>query len=150
MEEVLKRQDMAKALFAEYKTDTFPMLRSFGNEKEQEAYDSEARFAIEKIATMEALLASNLAFDRMDEEMKQQVLAEALKKVEQRQSGRFQCGYKSADGEILLSEFPSGFFAYILEQEERSGSKWYRYLAETGETELVEKLEGLSVHQCWP
>ena len=150
MEEVLKRPDMAQALFAEYKTDTFPIIRSFGNEKEQEAYDSKARFAIEKIATMEALLASNLAFDQMDEAMKQEVLAEALKKVEQRQSGRFQCGYKSADGEIILSEFPSGFFAYILEQEERSGSKWYRYLAETGETELVEKLEGLSVHQCWP
>ena len=150
MEEVLKRQDMAKALFAEYKTDTFPMLRSLGNEKEQEAYDSKAWFAIEKIATMEALLASNLAFDQMDEAMKQEVLAEALKKVEQRQSGRFQCGYKSANGEIHLSEFPSGFFAYILEQEERSGSKWYWYLVETGETELVEKLDGLSVHQCWP
>lgn len=151
MEEVLKRPDMAEALLAEYKEDGFPIIRTFGDKKEQEAYDEETWFYIEKIATEEILLASNYAFDRMDEAMKQEVLAEALKKVELRQSGRFQCGYKDADGEISLSEFPSGFFAYILEQEEYgAGSKWYKYLVESGETELVEKLDSLGSRQCWP
>ncbi len=146
-DELIDRPDLAEVVLREYCSDSFLPKAQLGDAGKQKLYDEKCYAQVDKIVLEEVLLASNRAFDQMDEEMKQATLEEALKKVEQRQSGSFRW---SASGSASFAEFPSGFFAYILEQQEAAGSKWYRYLVETGETELVQKLDNLDVRDCWP
>ena len=146
-DELIDRPDLAEVVLREYSSDSFFPMAQLGDAGKQKLYDEKCDAQVDKIVLEEVLLASNRAFDQMDEDMKQATLEEALKKVEQRQSGRYSW---NASGSTSFAEFPSGFFAYILEQQEAAGSKWYRYLVETGEAELVQKLDNLDVRDCWP
>lgn len=63
---------------------------------------NEARDALNQVVFEEILLASNLAFSQMDENMKRQVIDEVMKKLGDAQSGKY-----------WTQSITSGFFAYI-------------------------------------
>ncbi len=143
-EELVKRDDLAKVVLEEFNEDTFMIKKDLPHKdwEEQEAYDAECLTIEKKIALEEVLLATNIAFDQMDEEMKQATLKEAYEKVELRLSGRFACGNP-------IATYPSGFFGYIRATKD-SGSKWYAYLVEHGEEEVLVLMEDEFVHKFKP
>lgn len=149
-EELISRESLAEDVLKAYQKDNFLIKSSFGDAAKQKAYDEQCYDQFNKIGLEEIILATNLAFDQMDDEMRKATIEEALNKVEERLSGKFKCSYGLANGEDGFGEMPSGFFAYIVEMEESTGSKWYRFMQENGYDELVEKLDGLNVRDCWP
>lgn len=119
--ELLQRSDMAKAVFEDYCTRNYVQ----GSETSREAQD-----ALNQVIFEEILLASNLAFSQMDENMKRQVLDEVMKKLGDAQSGKYWTHHKKS----------SGFFAFIAEEYAAGGSLWYDYISDNCPKEIKQYL----------
>lgn len=89
----------------------------------------ETREALNQVVFEEILLASNLAFSQMDENMKRRVIDEVMKKLGDVQSGKY-----------WTQSITSGFFAYIAEEQEAEGSMWYDYISKNCSEEVKQYL----------
>ena len=114
--ELLQRSDMAKAVLEDYCTRNYVQ----GSETSREARDS-----LNQVVFEEILLASNLAFSQMDENMKRQVIEEVMKKLGDVQSGKY-----------WTQSIKSGFFAFIAEEYAAGGSLWYDYISDNCPEEI--------------
>ncbi len=133
MQEFWSREDMAEVTLEAYKEETFMPICYFGDEKEQRPYQKRCREREEAIVTGEIFLATDMAFEQMDDAMRQETLEAVEEKAKLREDGRFACIPESC-----------GFWAYISDSVVYgSGSKWYEYIKETQpeNTELIESLE---------
>jgi hypothetical protein len=138
-EELVGRLDLAEVVLDTYIEDEFMTVCSFDDTEQQTAYNKECYIRENGIVLEEVLLAGNEVFDQMDDEMRQQTLDAVREKMELRQSGKFLCHDSS-----------SGFFAYIIELHDTTGSRWYDYIAETlQDNELIEQLDDLGVYHYW-
>lgn len=118
--ELLQRSDMAKAVLDDYCTRNYVL----GTETSKPARD-----ALNQVAFEEILLASNLAFSQMDENMKRQVIDEVMTKLGDAKSGKY-----------WTQSITSGFFAYIAEEQEAEGSLWYDYISKNCSKEVKQYL----------
>lgn len=118
--ELLQRSDMAKAVLKDYCTRNYVS----GTETSRLARD-----ALNQVVFDEILLASNLAFSQMDENMKRQVIYEVMKKLGDAESGKY-----------WTEGITSGFFAYIAEEQEAEGSLWYDYISKNCSKEVKQYL----------
>ena len=118
--ELLQRSDMAKAVLDDYCTRNYVL----GTETSKPARD-----ALNQVAFDEILLASNLAFSQLDENMKRQVIDEVMKKLVDAESGKY-----------WTQSITSGFFAYIAEEQEAEGSLWYDYISKNCSKEAKQYL----------
>ena len=118
--ELLQRSDMAKAVLEDYCTRNYVP----GSETSKPARD-----ALNQVVFDEILLASNLAFSQMDENMKRQVIDEVMKKLGDAESGKY-----------WTQRIESGFFAYIAEEQEAEGSLWYDYISKNCSKEVKQYL----------
>lgn len=107
--ELMARSDMVVLLYEDYCSRSYL----------EGGASREGRWAADKLQFDEIILASNYAFAQMDDEMKENVLKEALRKQKQVESGTY-----------YTVGHTSGFFAYIAEEERKEGSNWYQYICD--------------------
>lgn len=124
------REDMVEAVLAEYAAAGF-----YRNNSETEQYKKEAFRQENGLVTLEMILATDEAFDKMNGQQ-DEVVAAVKQKMEQRASGLY---YAETQAD--------GFFAYIREHRYLE-SKWYDFLLE--EYADDEKVMDYLEHACYP
>ena len=124
------REDMVEAVLAEYAAAGF-----YRNTSETEQYKKEAFRQENGLVTLEMILATDEAFDKMNGQQ-DEVVAAVKQKMEQRASGLY-----------YAEKQTDGFFSYIREHRYLE-NKWYDYLLEeyAKDEEVMAYLE----HACYP
>lgn len=99
----------------------------------ERAYDESKDTALHYSSVLrfeEILLASDYAYDKMDDKTRNEVLKAVTDKI------------NNTDYEVYYGcKCESGFFAYIYEQGENGGSKWKFYIEENGTDDAKKFLE---------
>lgn len=115
--ECLRREDLAETTLASYKLDQFMPRMNTGGKKNAD-YNVACRRQESAIILEEIILATDLAFDQMDDAMRRETLEAVEEKRQLREKGTFEC-----------SASKGGFYTYIGEMLHFGhGSKWYDYI----------------------
>lgn len=115
--ECLCREDLAETVLACYQSDMF-MVKVNSDGEDASEQMSEGLRQESAILLQEVILATDLAFDQMDDTMRMETIEAVEIKRRMRKQGIFECSSSS-----------DGFYGYIGEMMYRGyGSKWYDYI----------------------
>lgn len=115
--ECLRREDLAETVLAAYKSDQFMPRMDTGGKKNAD-YNVACRRQESAIILEEIILATDWAFDQMDDAMRRETLEAVEEKRRLREKGTFEC-----------SASQGGFYTYIGEMLTFDhSSKWYDYI----------------------
>lgn len=140
-DELLTRLDLAEILLSTYIEDEFMPENTFDNNNKQMAYNDECSTRENGIVLCEILLATDMVFEQMDDDMRHSTLNAVIDKIGMRDSEEYP---------YLKLSARSGFFAHVIELRDSTGSKWYDYIINTyHKNETIVNLINSDFHSFW-